>query len=256
MNDCDQLAQAASKLDYLWVARWLDDIGLPQFKENFLNTRIDGSRLHKLTIQDLIQLNITNKLHYCSIRRGIQVLREQKFEANCLERRSVSNDKMDGINYNPSSIALWTSHRVMEWLRCIDLSEYTSSLRGSGVHGALIIHEPAFDADLLASLLGIPSSKSLLRRYIYTSLNNLIGPELVQVKKDYRSKNLSPIISTKISIKTSRFNLLKRRSKPEFQSNELVCPMVNSVDNTSCPVHRKPNTPVKVNNVSNGDHNN
>ena len=33
---------------------------------------------------------------------------------------------------------LWTNHRVMEWLRTIDLSEYAPNLRGSGVHGALM----------------------------------------------------------------------------------------------------------------------
>ena len=35
---------------------------------------------------------------------------------------------------------LWTNHRVMEWLRTIDLSEYASNLRGSGVHGALMVN--------------------------------------------------------------------------------------------------------------------
>jgi hypothetical protein len=34
---------------------------------------------------------------------------------------------------------LWTNHRVMEWLRTIDLSEYAPNLRGSGVHGALMV---------------------------------------------------------------------------------------------------------------------
>lgn len=256
-NDCDPLTQAAHRLDYLWVARWLDDIGLPQFKENFLNARVDGAVLHRLTMQDLINLNITAKLHYCSIRRGIQVLREQKFDPNCLERRAVS-DKLANDSKNPATIALWTSHRVMEWLRCVDLSEYTSSLRGSGVHGALMVHEPAFDADLLASLLGIPSSKSLLRRHIYTSFNDLLGPELVQIKRDYLVKNPSSIASSKITIKSSRFNLLKRRSKPEFQSDDLVCPLSNSLETKMpCPVHQKPNSesdsPAKHNNVSNGE---
>lgn len=36
-------------------------------------------------------------------------------------------------------VALWTNHRVMEWLRTVDLSEYAPNLRGSGVHGALIV---------------------------------------------------------------------------------------------------------------------
>ncbi len=33
----------------------------------------------------------------------------------------------------------WSNHRVMEWLKSIDLSEYAPNLRGSGVCGALIV---------------------------------------------------------------------------------------------------------------------
>ena len=29
-------------LDYHWVLRWLDDVGLPQYKESFLEARVDG----------------------------------------------------------------------------------------------------------------------------------------------------------------------------------------------------------------------
>ena len=36
-------------------------------------------------------------------------------------------------------VMLWTNHRVMEWLRSIDLSEYAPNLRGSGVHGGLLV---------------------------------------------------------------------------------------------------------------------
>lgn len=33
----------------------------------------------------------------------------------------------------------WSNHRVMEWLRSVDLAEYAPNLRGSGVHGGLIV---------------------------------------------------------------------------------------------------------------------
>jgi len=39
----------------------------------------------------------------------------------------------------PKEVMLWTNHRVMEWLRSIDLSEYAPNLRGSGVHGGLMV---------------------------------------------------------------------------------------------------------------------
>jgi hypothetical protein len=38
-----------------------------------------------------------------------------------------------------TEIMHWSNHRVMEWLRSIDLSEYAPNLRGSGVCGALIV---------------------------------------------------------------------------------------------------------------------
>lgn len=43
--------------------RWLDDIGLPQHKEMFLNARIDGRMLHLLTYEDLAALHVTSALH-------------------------------------------------------------------------------------------------------------------------------------------------------------------------------------------------
>ena len=55
---------------------------------------------------------------------------------------------------------------VMEWLRHVDLSEYAPNLRGSGVHGALLVHERRFTAEILAGILSIPPSKTLLRRHL------------------------------------------------------------------------------------------
>jgi hypothetical protein len=47
---------------------------------------------------------------------------------------------LQGTLHNiPGDVALWTNHRVMEWLRTIDLSEYAPNMRGSGVHGALMV---------------------------------------------------------------------------------------------------------------------
>ena len=41
-------------------------------------------------------------------------------------------------------VMLWTNHRVMEWLRTVDLSEYAPNLRGSGIHGALMVRMQRF----------------------------------------------------------------------------------------------------------------
>lgn len=88
-------------------------------------------------------MKISNALHHASIRRGIEILRKIHFDLSSLKRRPASvNFNEVHVSSHPSSdqeVALWTNHRVMEWLRSIDLSEYVANLRGSGVHGALIV---------------------------------------------------------------------------------------------------------------------
>jgi len=84
--------------------------------------------------EDIIYLNITNELHHLSIKRSIQVLRLNNFNSTCIKRRPSPDDKN-----NINEVMYWSNHRVMEWLRSIDLSEYAPNLRGSGVCGALIV---------------------------------------------------------------------------------------------------------------------
>lgn len=49
---------AAGRLDYQWVIRWLDDVGLPQYKETFSDARVDGRVLNYLTAEDLVSLKV------------------------------------------------------------------------------------------------------------------------------------------------------------------------------------------------------
>ena len=67
---------------------------------------------------------------------------------------------------SPENVALWTNQRVQEWLKQVDLAEYATNLRGSGVHGALLVHETRFGDDLMAAILSIPPAKTLLRRHL------------------------------------------------------------------------------------------
>ena len=82
--------------------------------------------LHKLTMDDLSVIHLQSCLHLASLRRGIQVMRECKWDSSCLIRRS------SGESITNEPVELWTSHRVMEWLRAIDLAEYVPNLRGAG----------------------------------------------------------------------------------------------------------------------------
>uniref|UniRef100_A0AAQ4S3F0 PPFIA binding protein 1b n=1 Tax=Gasterosteus aculeatus aculeatus TaxID=481459 RepID=A0AAQ4S3F0_GASAC len=167
------------KLDYHWVTRWLDDIGLPQYKTQFDEGRVDGRMLHYMTVDDLLSLKVGSVLHHLSIKRAIQVLRLNNYEPNCLRRRPS-----DENNISPAEISQWTNHRVMEWLRSADLAEYAPNLRGSGVHGGLMVLEPRFNVETMALLLNIPPNKTLLRRHLGTHFNLLIGLEAQQLKQE------------------------------------------------------------------------
>ncbi|XP_075325717.1 liprin-beta-1b isoform X6 [Odontesthes bonariensis] len=211
------------KLDYNWVTRWLDDIGLPQYKTQFDEGRVDGRMLHYMTVDDLLSLKVGSVLHHLSIKRAIQVLRLNNYEPNCLRRRPS-----DENNISPAEISQWTNHRVMEWLRSVDLAEYAPNLRGSGVHGGLMVLEPRFNVETMALLLNIPPNKTLLRRHLATHFSLLIGSEAQQLKQECL-ENPDYILltaTTKVKPKKMSFgNFGSLRKKKQEESEEYVCPM-------------------------------
>lgn len=72
-----------------------------------------------------------------------------------------------------------------------------------GVHGALMVYEPKFTAELLASLLSIPPNKTLLRRHLSTHFKELLGREIIQAKREAESTlgyiPLTPSAKVKVS---------------------------------------------------------
>ncbi|XP_035672311.1 LOW QUALITY PROTEIN: liprin-beta-1-like [Branchiostoma floridae] len=207
------------ELDHNWVTRWLDDVGLPQYKDPFNEARIDGRMLNYMTVDDLFKLNMTNVLHHLSFKRAIQVLRLQNFEPNCLRRRPTEETWQNG-----AEVMLWTNHRVMEWLRCVDLSEYAPNLRGSGVHGGLMVLEAKFNAETLAHLLSIPPNKTLLRRHLSTHFTQLVGAEIQRYKREHQEgPGYIPIKATdKMKPRKRSFSFTR---KSRGQSHDYVCPM-------------------------------
>ncbi|CAB4058969.1 unnamed protein product [Lepeophtheirus salmonis] len=149
-----------------------------------LSARVDVTKNDtqgQLDNQDILGIN---QLHHLSLKRGIQVLRLANFDPNCLARRSAfKGDKV--IQDDPEAVSvLWSNFRVMEWLKQVDLSEYSPNLRGSGIHGGIFIYESRFDDEVLASILSIPSSKTLLRRHLSIRFKELVGKEVMQEKPE------------------------------------------------------------------------
>ncbi|XP_075066634.1 liprin-beta-1 isoform X10 [Mixophyes fleayi] len=211
------------KLDYKWVTRWLDDIGLPQYKTQFDEAKVDGRMLHYMTVDDLLSLKVVSVLHNLSIKRAIQVLRINSFESNCLRRRPSEES-----NITPSEVAQWTNHRVMEWLRSVDLAEYAPNLRGSGVHGGLMVLEPRFNVETMAQLLNIPPNKTLLRRHLATHFNLLVGQQAQLQKQEALSSPEYVLLTATAKVKPKKLafsNFGTLRKKKHEENEEYVCPM-------------------------------
>ncbi|XP_059392637.1 liprin-beta-2b isoform X7 [Carassius carassius] len=220
-----KVTEKSSELDHIWVTRWLDDIGLPQYKDQFSEGRVDGRMLQFLTVNDLLFLKVTSQLHHLSIKCAIHVLHVNKFNPNCLKRRPGDENKM-----SPSEVVQWSNHRVMEWLRSVDLAEYAPNLRGSGVHGGLIILEPRFNSDTLAMLLNIPPQKTLLRRHLATNFNTLVGSQAQQEKQEYlESSGYTPLTTTaKVRPRKTGFSSFGHRKKRSDDSTDYICPLDTS----------------------------
>jgi len=54
--------------------------------------------------------------------------------------------------------------------------EYAEKLKDSGVHGAVLVLDVNFTADMFANLLAIPSAKSYVRRHLVTEYDAIIQP--------------------------------------------------------------------------------
>ncbi|KAB0402252.1 hypothetical protein E2I00_013717, partial [Balaenoptera physalus] len=140
----------AADLDHHWVAKaWLNDIGLSQYSQAFQNHLVDGRMLNSLMKRDLEKhLNVSKKFHQISILLGIELLYQVNF----------------------------SRERVLKWVRDIDLKEYADNLTNSGVHGAVLVLEPTFNAEAMATALGIPSGKHILRRHLAEEMSAIFHP--------------------------------------------------------------------------------
>uniref|UniRef100_A0A8C7XS21 Kazrin, periplakin interacting protein a n=1 Tax=Oryzias sinensis TaxID=183150 RepID=A0A8C7XS21_9TELE len=176
----------AADMDHHWVAKaWLNDVGLPQYSQAFQTHLVDGRVLNSLTRLDLeYHLNVTKKFHQVSLLLGIELLHLLSFEKEALQARRAQCEHQ---NVDP---LVWTSHRIMKWIRDIDLKEFADNLQNSGVHGAVLILDPTFNTDAMATALGIPTSKHMVRRHLVEEMRTLIPSARVDAKQEYECLGL------------------------------------------------------------------
>lgn len=170
----------AGQLDHWWVSeQWLTEIGMPQHADVFQENLIDGRMLDNLTRKDLERhLNIESKKHQDSIIRGIELLSMLGFDRQRLD------DRRQMCNSNDTDLLVWSNARLMQWAKSVDLKEYAQNLRESGIHGALLVLDTSFTSDDLAVALGIPSSKTILRRHLVTEFDALVRPAREAFKEE------------------------------------------------------------------------
>ncbi|XP_069683898.1 kazrin isoform X2 [Periplaneta americana] len=161
-----------AQLGHTWVSsEWLPDLGLAQYSENFATNMVDARMLDHLSKKELEKfLGVTRKFHQASVVHGIHLLRMMKYDRQAL---AVRRHQCESIDADP---LVWTNQRFIRWARNIDLGEYAENLKDSGVHGALVVLEPSFNGDTMATALGIPPSKNIIRRHLATELEALVLP--------------------------------------------------------------------------------
>ncbi|XP_059613373.1 kazrin isoform X2 [Phlebotomus argentipes] len=171
------------QLGHTWVAsEWLPDIGLPQYAESFIHSLVDARMLDTLSKKELEKmLGVTRKFHQASIVHGIHVLRIIKYDRQELAMRRLQSESLD------SDPIVWTNQRFIRWVRSIDLAEYADNLKDSGVHGGLVILEPSFSGETMATALGIPPSKNIIRRHLTAEFDALVLPARATLGQGIRS---------------------------------------------------------------------
>ncbi|XP_045498241.1 kazrin isoform X2 [Colias croceus] len=163
---------AIAQLSHAWLAaEWLPDLGLSQYAESFLANLVDARMLDTISKKELEKyLGVTRKFHQASIVHGIHLLRIMKYDRQAL---AVRRHQCENVDADP---LVWTNQRFIRWAHNIDLGEFADNLKDSGVHGGLVVLEPSFTGETMATALGIPPSKSIIRRHLVAEFDALIIP--------------------------------------------------------------------------------
>ncbi|XP_046469763.1 kazrin isoform X9 [Neodiprion pinetum] len=181
-----------AQLGHTWVSsEWLPDLGLAQYSESFATNMVDARMLDHLSKKELEKLlGVTRKSHQASIVHGIHLLRMLNYDRQAL---AVRRHQCEQVDADP---LVWTNQRFIRWARNIDLTEYAENLKDSGVHGALVVLEPSFTGEMMATALGIPPAKHMIRRHLTAELEALVLPARGQLEVVPRGSIGSRPVST------------------------------------------------------------
>ncbi|XP_059359551.1 kazrin-A isoform X2 [Carassius carassius] len=189
----------AADLDHHWVAQaWLMDVGLPQYSQFFHTHLVDGRLLSTLTRTDLEKhLHVSKKAHQNSLLLGIQLLHTLNFDKEILQSR---RSECENQNTDP---VVWTCHRIIKWIKEIDLKEFADNLQSSGVHGAIMVMDPSFSSDTMAAALCIPSNKHMVRHHLNEEVKALVSAARAGLDQEVEPLGTPPTLHRQSSLSSS-----------------------------------------------------
>ncbi|XP_066500813.1 kazrin-A isoform X2 [Hoplias malabaricus] len=242
----------AADLDHHWVAQaWLNDVGLPQYSQFFHTHLVDGRLLSTLTRSDLEKhLHVSKKAHQSSLLLGIQLLHMLNFNKEILQARRVD---CEGQNTDPM---MWSCPRIIKWLRDIDLKEFADNLQNSGVHGAVMVLDASFTTESMATALGIPGNKHMVRQHLSEEMKALLSSARLGLEQEVEPLGTPPTLSRQSSLRRStigrqddQLSLRKLTAKPpvsfslkNLSGKDLSSQSSSSLQRDGCEENTSPNS--------------